>query len=101
MISNDMKSVGRLLYPIRGRVLVLPLTEGTRQSLLPQGKEVASMRRFLLVLAVAALLAVMMVAMASPAFARQHTSPGNSSTPTSDATEWKEYYGCWGWGCRR
>jgi hypothetical protein len=33
--------VGRLLYPTRGRVLVLLLAEGTRQLLLPQGKETA------------------------------------------------------------
>src|SRR5215203_6020359 len=77
LVSNDMQSVGRLLYPTRGRVLVLPLAEGMRDLLLPQGKEVASMRRFLLVLSVAALMAAMMVS-AGPAQANE-TSFGNSN----------------------
>src|SRR5215211_3408066 len=48
-----------------------------RHLLLPQGKEVASMRRFLLVLTVAALMAAMMVS-AGPAQANE-TNFGNSN----------------------
>src|SRR5215212_3850531 len=48
-----------------------------RDLLLPQGKEVASMRRFLLVLSVVAAMAAMLVVMSAPAMANHNDNFNN------------------------
>ena len=72
------------------RLGILPpiVQRGGAEESHPTVKEVASMRRILLVLMVALVMAAMMLAMAMPAFAApQFGSPGEAGHPTCTKAE--------------